>query len=87
MIKISFRLKLGVFCFFILGERKVGGKIFLLVDIIKEFFIESGYEIVFIIECVLFVFCKWMVVKNSEGLIMVSEWILVIWFWGGLWVK
>ncbi|HBO8480285.1 TPA: site-specific DNA-methyltransferase [Pseudomonas aeruginosa] len=84
LIKISSRLKLGAFCFFTLGERKVGGKTFPLVDITKEFLTESGHEIVSTIERVLPASRKRMAAKNSEGSTMASEWILVTRSWGGL---
>jgi site-specific DNA-methyltransferase (cytosine-N4-specific) len=81
---ISPRLKLGAFCFFTLGERRIGGKTFPLVDITKEFLIASGHEIVTTIERVLPGTRKRMAAKNSAGTTMASEWILVTRSWGSL---
>lgn len=81
LIMISKRIKLGAFCFFTLGERRIGGKTFPLVDITKEFLTANGHEIVTTIERVLPGSSKRMAAKNSEGSTMASEWILVTRSW------
>lgn len=73
----STRLKAGGFCFFTLGERRVGKQTFPLVDITKEFLLVDGHEIVATIERVLPASRKRMAAKNSEGSTMAKEWILV----------
>lgn len=84
LMVISPRLKLGAFCFFTLGERRIGGKTFPLVDITKEFLTANGHEIVTTVERVLPGSRKRMAAKNSEGSTMASEWILVTRSWGGV---
>ncbi|MEE4133496.1 hypothetical protein V2I60_22065 [Pseudomonas viridiflava] len=82
LTRISPRLKVGAFCFFTLGERRIGGKTFPLVDITKEFLIANGHEIVTTVERVLPSSRKRMAAKNSEGSTMATEWILVTRSWG-----
>lgn len=78
---INSRLKPGAFCFLTLGERRIGGENFPMVDITKEFLAASGHEIVTIIERALPSSRKRMAAKNSEGSTMAAEWILVTRLW------
>lgn len=71
------QVKPGGFCFFTLGERRVGKKIFPLVNITKDFLISGDHEIVTTIERTLPASRKRMAAKNSEGITMAKEWILV----------
>jgi site-specific DNA-methyltransferase (cytosine-N4-specific) len=73
----SSQVKPGGFCFFTLGERRVGKKVFPLVGITKEFLIAGNHEIVTTIERILPASRKRMAAKNSEGTTMAKEWILV----------
>ena len=73
----SSQVKPGGFCFFTLGERRVGKKVFPLVGITKEFLLASNHEIVTTIERILPASRKRMAAKNSEGTTMAKEWILV----------
>lgn len=71
------RLRNGAFCFFTLGERRVGGKTFPLVEITKELLIADGHEEVTTIERVLPNGRKRMAAKNRQGATMAQEWIVV----------
>ncbi|WP_141251119.1 hypothetical protein [Pseudomonas syringae] len=73
----SNQVKPGGFCFFTLGERRVGKKVFPLVGITKDFLVASNHEIVTTIERTLPASRKRMAAKNSEGTTMAKEWILV----------
>jgi site-specific DNA-methyltransferase (cytosine-N4-specific) len=74
---VSARLKPGAFCFFTLGERRVGKQVFPLVEITKQLLEAEGHEVVTVIERVLPAGRKRMASKNSEGATMATEWILV----------
>lgn len=74
---VSTRLKPGAFCFFTLGERRVGKQVFPLVDITKQLLEAEGHKVVTVIERVLPAGRKRMASKNSEGATMATEWILV----------
>ena len=78
---LSPRVRLGAFCFFTLGERRVGGEVFPLVDVTKDFLRSNGHEVVTVIERVLPGSKKRMAAKNKEGMTMASEWILVTRSW------
>ena len=78
---VSARLKDGAFCFFTLGERRVGKRTFPLVDITRELLEAENHEIVTIIERTLPGSRKRMAAKNSEGATMAREWILVTRAW------
>ena len=71
------RLIDGAFCFFTLGERRVGKHTFPLVEITRELLLADGHEYVTTIERVLPGSRKRMAAKNSEGATMAQEWILV----------
>lgn len=75
------RLKDGAFCFFTLGERRVGGQTFPLVEITRELLSADGHETVTTIERALPVSRKRMAAKNSQGATMAHEWILVTRSW------
>lgn len=74
---VSTRLKPGAFCFFTLGERRVGKQVFPLVEITTQLLEAEGHEVVTVIERVLPAGRKRMASKNSEGATMATEWILV----------
>jgi hypothetical protein len=74
---VSTRLKPGAFCFFTLGERRVGKQVFPLVDITKQLLEAEGHKFITVIERVLPAGRKRMASKNSEGATMATEWILV----------
>ncbi|GAA3587381.1 site-specific DNA-methyltransferase [Klugiella xanthotipulae] len=74
---VSARLKPGAFCFFTLGERRVGKQVFPLVEITKQLLEAEGHDVVTVIERVLPAGRKRMASKNSEGATMATEWILV----------
>ena len=74
---VSQRLKPGAFCFFTLGERRVGKQVFPLVEITKQLLQAEGHGIVTVVERVLPAGRKRMASKNSEGATMATEWILV----------
>lgn len=76
---ISGRLRDGAFCFFTLGERRVGKQTFPLVDITRELLVAEGHEYITTIERTLP--RKRMASKNSEGATMAKEWILVTRAW------
>ncbi|MFJ2969223.1 TRM11 family methyltransferase [Pseudomonas fulva] len=71
------QVKSGGFCFFTLGERRVGKNIFPLVNITKDFLTSNNHEIVTTVERTLPASRKRMAAKNSEGTTMAKEWILV----------
>lgn len=71
------RLRDGAFCFFTLGERRVGSHTFPLVDITKELLLADGNEHVATIERVLPGSRKRMAAKNNQGATMAQEWIVV----------
>lgn len=71
------RLRDGAFCFFTLGERRVGGQTFPLVDITKDLLVANGNEEVAMIERILPGSRKRMAAKNRQGATMAQEWILV----------
>lgn len=71
------RLRDGAFCFFTLGERRVGGQTFPLVDITKDLLVANGHEEVTMIERVLPGSRKRMAAKNRQGATMAQEWIVV----------
>lgn len=75
--QISTRLKPGAFCFFTLGERRVGKQVFPLVEITAQLLEAEGHEKVTLIERVLPAGRKRMASKNSEGMTMAKEWVLV----------
>lgn len=79
---LSPRLKNGAFCFFTLGERRVGKQTFPFVDITRELLIADGHEEVMTIERVLPGSRKRMAAKNSQGATMAQEWVLVTRAWG-----
>lgn len=74
---LSPRLKDGAFCFFTLGERRVGKQTFPLVDITRELLVADNHEEVMTIERVLPGSRKRMAAKNSQGATMAQEWVLV----------
>lgn len=78
---LSPRLKDGAFCFFTLGERRVGKQRFPFVDITRQLLIAEGHEEVTTIERVLPGARKRMAAKNSQGATMAQEWILVTRAW------
>lgn len=71
------RLRDGAFCFFTLGERRIGGETFPLVDITKDLLVADGHEEVVTIERVLPGSRKRMAAKNRQGATMAQEWIVV----------
>ncbi|MFV0432931.1 MAG: hypothetical protein ACK5LO_02955 [Leucobacter sp.] len=75
------RLNDGAFCFFTLGERRVGKRTFPLVEITRELLIADGHEDIMTIERVLPGSRKRMAARNSEGATMAQEWILVTRSW------
>lgn len=75
------RLVDGAFCFFTLGERRVGKRTFPLVEITRELLLADGHEHVTTIERVLPGSRKRMAAKNSEGSTMAQEWILITRSW------
>ncbi|MCK8478003.1 site-specific DNA-methyltransferase [Microbacterium aurugineum] len=75
------RLVDGAFCFFTLGERRVGKRTFPLVEITRELLLADGHEYVTTIERVLPGSRKRMAAKNSEGSTMAQEWILITRSW------
>ena len=75
------RLKDGAFCFFTLGERRVGKQTFPLVDITRELLVADNHEEVTTIERVLPGSRKRMAAKNSQGATMAQEWVLVTRSW------
>lgn len=75
------RLADGAFCFFTLGERRVGKRTFPLVEISRELLLADGHEYVTTIERVLPGSRKRMAAKNSEGSTMAQEWILITRSW------
>jgi site-specific DNA-methyltransferase (cytosine-N4-specific) len=75
------RLRDGAFCFFTLGERRVGRQVFPLVDITKELLRADGHENVTTIERVLPGSRKRMAAKNNQGDTMAQEWIVVTRSW------
>ena len=79
---LSPRLKNGAFCFFTLGERRVGKQTFPFVDITRELLIADGHEEVMTIERVLPGSRKRMAAKNSQGATMAQERVLVTRAWG-----
>ena len=78
---LSPRLKDGAFCFFTLGERRVGKQTFPLVDITRELLVADNHEEVMTIERVLPGSRKRMAAKNSQGATMAQEWVLVTRSW------
>lgn len=78
---LSPRLKDGAFCFFTLGERRVGKQTFPLVDITRELLAADNHEEVATIERVLPGSRKRMAAKNSQGATMAQEWVLVTRSW------
>lgn len=74
---VGTRLKPGAFCFFTLGERRVGRQTFPLVDITQQLLEADGHNAVTVIERALPVSRKRMASRNSEGATMAREWILV----------
>lgn len=77
LIGVRPRLVDGAFCFFTLGERRVGRRTFPLVEITRELLLADAHEYVTTIERVLPGSRKRMAAKNSEGSTMAQEWILV----------
>lgn len=75
------RLVDGAFCFFTLGERRVGKRTFPLVEITREILLADGHEYVTTIERILPGSRKRMAAKNSEGSTMAQEWILITRSW------
>ena len=78
---LSPRLKNGAFCFFTLGERRVGKQTFPLVDITRELLIADNHEEVMTIERALPGSRKRMAAKNNQGATMAQEWVLVTRSW------
>lgn len=75
------RLKDGAFCFFTLGERRVGKQTFPLVDITRELLLADNHEEVMTIERVLPGSRKRMAAKNNQGATMAQEWVLITRSW------
>lgn len=75
------RLKDGAFCFFTLGQRRVGGIEFPLVDITGELLVADGHELVTTIERVLPASRKRMATKNKQGATMAQEWVVATRSW------
>ncbi|QKT07998.1 hypothetical protein HUN08_13005 [Gordonia sp. X0973] len=75
------RLKDGAFCFFTLGERRVGKQTFPLVGITRELLLADNHEEVMIIERVLPGSRKRMAAKNNQGATMAQEWVLITRSW------
>ena len=71
------RLRDGAFCFFTLGERRIGGQTFPLVEITKDLLVADGHEEVTTIERILPGSRKRMAAKNRQGATMAQEWIVV----------
>ena len=75
------RLKNGAFCFFTLGERRVGKQTFPLVDITRELLVADNHEEIMTIERALPGSRKRMAAKNNQGVTMAQEWVLVTRSW------
>lgn len=75
------RLRPGAFCFFTLGERRIGGQTFPLVEITKDLLVADGHEEVTTVERILPSSRKRMASKNRQGATMAQEWIVVTRSW------
>jgi len=77
LTEASTRLRSGGFSFITLGERRVGGEKFPLVEITREILISAGHNEVSLLTRVLPQGRKRIAVRNSEGETMAKEFILV----------